>query len=90
VIAFPHGAVPEIIEDGVTGALCNDVDAAVRAVENIDALSRATCRRGFERRFTARRMAADYIELYRRLVDARRDHPDRGPVLHPRRQHANG
>ncbi|HEY1958440.1 MAG TPA: glycosyltransferase family 4 protein [Polyangiaceae bacterium] len=82
IIAFPRGSVPEIVEHGVTGFLCDDVDEAVRAVARVPELSREVCRAAFERRFTADRMARDYVEVYRRLIDARRDHPDRGPLLH--------
>ena len=70
VIAFPHGSVPEVIEDGVTGFLVGSVDEAVRAVSRLPELSRERCRREFERRFTARRMAQDYLAIYRELVEA--------------------
>ncbi|MCW5803905.1 MAG: glycosyltransferase family 4 protein [Deltaproteobacteria bacterium] len=90
VVAFARGSVREVVDHGVTGFVCETVDDAVRAVAAIDTVPRDGCRRRFEDRFTSRRMAADYIELYRRLADARRDHPDRGPVLHPRRKHAHG
>jgi glycosyltransferase involved in cell wall biosynthesis len=90
VIAFRRGSVPEIIEDGVTGFICDDIGQALRAVERLPELVRATCRSEFERRFTAARMARDYIDIYRRLIDARRDHPDRGSLLHPRHKLADG
>jgi glycosyltransferase involved in cell wall biosynthesis len=90
VIAFPCGSVPEIINDGVSGFICDDVEQAVRAVERLPEISRAACRAEFERRFTAERMAHDYVRIYRRLVDARRDHPDRRPVLHPSHKLSSG
>lgn len=68
VIAWQHGSVAEVIEDGVTGFLCDDVGAAVRAVHALDRIDRASCRRAFEERFTADRMARDYLSLYARLV----------------------
>ena len=68
VIAWQHGSVSEVLEHGVTGFLCDDVGAAVRAVQNLPRLSRARCRDEFERRFTAERMAADYVAIYDRLV----------------------
>jgi glycosyltransferase involved in cell wall biosynthesis len=83
IIAFSRGSVPEIVEDGLTGFVCWDVEQAVDAVHRVSNLSRAACRAAFERRFTADRMARDYVQIYRRLIDARRDHPGRGPVLHP-------
>jgi glycosyltransferase involved in cell wall biosynthesis len=67
VIAYPRGSVPEVIEDGVTGFLVNGVDAAAAAVERAATLDRARVRAAFERRFTARRMAEDYLEVYERL-----------------------
>jgi glycosyltransferase involved in cell wall biosynthesis len=69
VIAWQHGSVTEVVEAGVTGCLCDDVGAAVRAVQRIDRLSRAACREAFERRFTADRMARDYLGLYEQLID---------------------
>ena len=69
VIAWPHGSVPEIIEDGVTGFIVEGRRAAVEAVRRIGALSRATCRATFERRFTAQRMARDYLAVYRRIIE---------------------
>jgi len=72
VIAFPCGAVPEIVEHGRTGYVVGDVDAAVDAVRRIDAIDRATCRAAFERRFTADRMARDYVAAYHALPAARR------------------
>jgi glycosyltransferase involved in cell wall biosynthesis len=90
VIAFRRGSVPELVEDGVTGFICDDVDEAVRAVHRLPELSRERCRAAFERRFTAERMARDYLDIYRRLLDARRDHPGREPVLHPGGELARG
>jgi glycosyltransferase involved in cell wall biosynthesis len=64
VIAWPNGSIPEIIEDGVSGFLVESIDEAVAAVEKINSLSRHRCREEFERRFSALRMAADYVRLY--------------------------
>jgi glycosyltransferase involved in cell wall biosynthesis len=71
VIAYGHGSVPEVLEPGVTGFIVSNQDEAVRAVAEVGRLSRAGCRASFERRFTARRMAEDYLSLYERL----RGHP---------------
>jgi len=71
VIAYPNGAVPEIIEDGTTGFLVESIDQAVRAVSCVQSLDRRQCRETFERRFTARRMARDYVALYQRLCSDR-------------------
>jgi glycosyltransferase involved in cell wall biosynthesis len=90
VIAYRAGAVTEILDDGVTGVVCERVEDAVRGLETLSALTREACRSAFERRFTSERMARDYVAIYRRLDDARRDHPDRGPVLHPGHEHSTG
>jgi glycosyltransferase involved in cell wall biosynthesis len=70
-IAFRRGAIPEIVEDGVTGFIVDDVDGAVRAIDRIDELSRVRCRERFESRFTSARMAADYLSVYERLLAPR-------------------
>jgi len=71
VIAFHRGSVPEIMKDGVTGFIVDDVDSAVKAVERLPSLSRKTCRQYFDDHFTAARMALDYLAA-RPEVDARR------------------
>jgi glycosyltransferase involved in cell wall biosynthesis len=68
VIAYPNGSVPEIIEDGVTGFLVNDEAQAAAAVLRIGELDRRKVRAAFERRFTARRMAENYLDLYRAIA----------------------
>jgi glycosyltransferase involved in cell wall biosynthesis len=68
VIAFPCGSVPEIIEHGVNGYICNSIEEAVEAVDRIGALSREQCRQVFDERFTAERMAHDYVKLYGRMA----------------------
>lgn len=70
-IAFRAGAVPEIIEHGETGLIVGDVPGAVEAVAAISGLSRRRCRERFEQRFTAARMAADYVRVYERLAAPR-------------------
>jgi glycosyltransferase involved in cell wall biosynthesis len=71
VIAFKHGSVPEVIDHGKTGFHCSSVADAVKAVNRIDEIDRAQCRRTFEERFTSYRMASDYVQLYKRLVEPR-------------------
>jgi glycosyltransferase involved in cell wall biosynthesis len=66
-IAWRRGSVPEVIDEGVTGFVVDSVDDAVRAVKRIDSLGRVACRRAFEERFDAARMARDYVEVYRAL-----------------------
>jgi glycosyltransferase involved in cell wall biosynthesis len=68
VIAFRCGSVPEVIDDGVTGFIVTDEDAAVTAAKRLHHLDHATIRAVFDRRWTARRMARDYVDLYEGLV----------------------
>jgi len=67
VIAYRRGSVGEIIDQGVTGFIVDNIDDAVRAVERVREIDRARCRRVFEERFTAARMARDYVDLYQHL-----------------------
>ena len=67
VLAFRKGSVPEIIEDDVTGRIVT-VEEAMLALPNVIALDRRTVRQRFEERFSATRMARDYVNVYRRLV----------------------
>jgi glycosyltransferase involved in cell wall biosynthesis len=71
VIAFGGGSVPEIIDEGQTGFIVDDLDDAVAAVHRVGELDRRRCREVFEERFTATRMARDYLELYSTLLEAR-------------------
>ncbi|MGC2473517.1 MAG: glycosyltransferase family 4 protein [Candidatus Sulfotelmatobacter sp.] len=68
VVAYPLGSVPEIIDDGVSGFLVNNVDEAVEAVTNIAIIDRKNCRRSFEQRFSVKRMAQDYLTIYKRIA----------------------
>ena len=77
VIAFRRGSVPEVIEDGHTGFIVGDVGEAVAAVGRLSSLNRDAVRARFEDRWTARRMAEDYLALYRRLISARAAGPAR-------------
>ena len=72
VIAFDNGSVPEVLKDAVSGFIVHSEDQAVEAVQRIGMLDRAQIRGEFERRFTAHRMAQDYLKLYVRLARARR------------------
>ena len=72
VIAFGKGSVPEVIEEGVTGFIVDTVEEAVAACGRIGDLDRGAVRRRFEERWTARRMAEDYVALYERLISGPR------------------
>jgi glycosyltransferase involved in cell wall biosynthesis len=67
VIAFRCGSVPEVVDCGMTGYIANDLDEAVRCVEQLDQIDRRVCREQFEKRFTAERMARDYLAVYENL-----------------------
>ena len=69
VIAWRRGSVPEVLADGQTGYIVDSVADAVAAVQRIECLSRQKCRQVFEERFSAERMARDYLQVYRRLTD---------------------
>jgi glycosyltransferase involved in cell wall biosynthesis len=69
VIAFNRGSVPEVIDDGISGFIVEDINGAIGAVDRLDQLSREKIRRRFEQRFTARRMALDYLSVYRTLSE---------------------
>lgn len=73
VIAYPCGSVLEVIDDGITGVLVNDVEQAVEAARTIHRFDRRRVRAHFERRFTASRMADDYLAIYEQLIAGHRD-----------------
>jgi glycosyltransferase involved in cell wall biosynthesis len=68
VLAWNCGSVPEIIENGKSGYIVNSMEAAVQAAIKIHTLDRSLVRKSFERRFTAKRMAEQYLELYQKLI----------------------
>jgi glycosyltransferase involved in cell wall biosynthesis len=70
VIAFGHGSVPEIIEDGVNGFIVGNVDEAVAAVARLHEIDRRACRATFDARFTVERMTDEYLALYTQLSSA--------------------
>ncbi len=67
VIAFRRGSVPEVVDEGVSGCIVEDVESAVAAVARMPAWDRRRCREVFEKRFTVSRMARDYCEAYEGL-----------------------
>jgi glycosyltransferase involved in cell wall biosynthesis len=68
IVAFRQGSIPEIIEPGITGFVCDDIAQAVDSLRKVPALKRRDCRDSFERRFTSIRMAYDYLRSYERLM----------------------
>jgi glycosyltransferase involved in cell wall biosynthesis len=85
VLAFPHGAAPEIVDDGQTGYLCRGEQDMIAAVRRVPQIHRDDCRAAAEQRFSAGRMVADYERLYRRIVLRRGDFAARRQVAGPAR-----
>ena len=73
VLAFRNGSIPEVIDDGVTGYVVDSIEEAIGKIDSLLALDRGRVRRRFEQRFTAMRMARDYVKMYERLLS--------GPVV---------
>ncbi len=74
VIAYRGGAVPEVMEEGHTGFIVEGLEDAVDAVRRVPELSRKRCREVFDHRFTAERMAHDYVQVYERLINTKQHH----------------
>jgi glycosyltransferase involved in cell wall biosynthesis len=68
VIAFPEGAAPEVIENGVTGFLCDDEAAMADAVGRLSEIDRSACRAAVEGYFSTSRMVAEHVDLYEQLI----------------------
>jgi glycosyltransferase involved in cell wall biosynthesis len=87
VVAFRRGSVPEVLSDGETGFVVSTTEEAVAAVGRLDEISRRGCRAAFERRFTAARMAHEYLRIYRQQIErtshGREDCSHPGTVFHP-------
>jgi glycosyltransferase involved in cell wall biosynthesis len=68
VIAFDRGSMPEIIRNGETGYVVEDIEGAISAVATVGTIDRSVCRSDVERRFTSTRMARDYIRVYQEIL----------------------
>lgn len=79
VLAYRRGSIPEIIEDGVTGFVSENIGEMAASVTRVDSIDRARCRAAFDQRFTARRMAQDYVKCYERLIEAKQVAADAAP-----------
>jgi glycosyltransferase involved in cell wall biosynthesis len=69
VLAFPRGSAPEIVEDGLTGFLVDDVDEMASVLAHMDKFDRVSCRRRAQERFSAARMASEYQRIYEKAVE---------------------
>jgi glycosyltransferase involved in cell wall biosynthesis len=70
VIAFRHGAAPELIEQGVTGFLADDVDEMVEAFERLDGIDLKRCAEVAAERFGPARMADGYLSIYEKAIES--------------------
>lgn len=70
VVAYRCGSIPEIVQDGVTGFIVEDLKSALEAVAKVPTLSRKACHRVFKERFTASRMCEDYVAAYENLLES--------------------
>src|SRR6201991_4260695 len=68
VIAYRSGSVPEVIDHGITGFVVSDEEEAIQAIGRLSELDRRRVRAQFERRFTSRRMAEEYLQFYQKLA----------------------
>ena len=68
VIAYRNGSVPEVIDEGITGCIVESQEEAFAAVKKIKDLSREKVRQQFVKRFSAKRMAKDYVNLYEEMI----------------------
>ena len=70
VLAFRNGSVPEVVDEGITGCIVESMPEACRAISRLTSLDRRGVRRRFDERFSAARMASDYVSVYKALVNA--------------------
>jgi glycosyltransferase involved in cell wall biosynthesis len=75
VIAFARGSIPEIVRDGETGYIVDDIEGAINAVATVRTIDRSICRADVEKRFASTRMARDYVRVYQEILN-RETHDD--------------
>src|SRR5688572_29332582 len=68
VFAYRRGSIPEIVEDGVTGFICDSLDEMVTKIDRLPLIKRQRCRESFQARFTVERMVKDYLAVYERMA----------------------
>jgi len=68
VVAYPKGSMPEVVDEGVTGRLVQNVGEAVAAVREIETIDRGGCRVRARERFGADRMVDDYLRVYQKVI----------------------
>ncbi|WP_323764762.1 glycosyltransferase family 4 protein [Marinovum sp.] len=85
VIGYDCGSVPEVIEEGRSGFVVNDVDSAAAAVARLGTLDRTEVRASFEERFSSRVMAERHLRLYSEIIHGRLNRK-LGTMMRPRSQ----
>jgi glycosyltransferase involved in cell wall biosynthesis len=83
VLSYRHGSVPEIVDHGVTGFLCDHRDEMATAIHRVDELDRKACRSVVEHRFSTERMVGDHLDLFQSLLDGRTPAPTGLPAPRP-------
>ncbi|KCZ72661.1 glycosyltransferase [Candidatus Methanoperedens nitroreducens] len=73
VIAFPYGSVPEIVKNGQTGFVVDNIEQMVEAVNSIERIDPSDCRRWVLEKFTVSRMVDEYEEIYKRIIELKAD-----------------
>jgi glycosyltransferase involved in cell wall biosynthesis len=68
IVAFRTGSIPEVVDEGVTGFVVDNVDDAVKALQKVKTLDRKRCREVFEKRFSSSRMVDDYLTIYEQVI----------------------
>ncbi|PLS76502.1 MAG: glycosyltransferase family 4 protein [Actinobacteria bacterium] len=68
VIAFPEGAAPEVVDEGRTGFLCDNIDDMAATISRLDSIDRAACRAAAEGYFSSERMVAEHLELFEQII----------------------
>ena len=71
VAAYDNGSVPEVIKDGVTGFVTNNYEDFRAAVQKVDRISPEACRKHVEENFSVAKMADNYLQVYRKVVEGR-------------------
>jgi len=84
VLAYRRGSIPEIIEQGVTGLISDNLQDMIASAKQVRNLDRGRCRKAFEERFTVQRMVRDYLSLYETLLDSRAERSAHRLVLRKR------
>lgn len=76
VLAFPNGSAPEVVEDGISGYLCNSVEEMARRARLCEKFKAAEVRSYVASHFSLKKMVSQYVSLYSELLNSELDSPD--------------